>query len=154
MSVAGQVAEKHMYGELEATIGNTSDLDHIRRMLKMLISTRLLGDDVAVSLLDSYGHQEPRLSEKREQLINETISRASKTVEAILGLLPKDEWEKFVHRVLSLNKELVGDEARDELTNWFAQFPGLKEKAGGLIKAFLEGAPVPSRSEPEERHPM
>jgi cell division protease FtsH len=152
VSVAGQVAEKHMYGELEATIGNTSDLDHIRKMLKMLISTRLLGDDVAVSLLDSYGHQEPRLSEKREQLINETISRASQTVEAILDLLPKEEWEKFVQHVLTLNKELVGDEAQSELSAWFSQFPEIKEKARSLVSAFLLGAPIipPSENKTED----
>jgi ATP-dependent Zn protease len=137
VSVAGQVAERLRYGHLGATVGNTADLDSIRELLKLLISTGLLGDDVATSLIESSRSDEPELSDSQKQLMNRAYKRAIDTVESILGALSPEEWDKIVDECLALDKELVGDEAQAFLERHLGSNQALREKVQEALDAYL-----------------
>jgi len=132
VNVAGQVAERLRYGELGATIGNTADLESTRRLLKLLISTGLLGDDIAASLLEQKGE----LSENQKVLINQAYARAVQTVQSILGVLTNEEWDRIVDECLLLNRELVGDEAQAFLEKHLGSNEGLRMRVRQALDAY------------------
>ncbi len=149
VNVAGQVAERLRYGELGATVGNTADLESTRRLLKLLISTGLLGEDIATSLLEQRQGAEHELSTSQKLLINRAYARAVQTVQSILAALTNEEWDHIVDECLQLNKELVGDEAQAFLEKHL----GNNETLGARVRQALDayyGDPLgnnPSRSE-------
>lgn len=138
VSVAGQVAEELRYGELGATVGNTGDLDSSRDILRLLISTGLVGDDVAVSLLEARGRGNKMINDNQQRLINKAISRAKDTVEAILSAVSNDQWDAIVDELLALDKELVGDEAQAFLEKHLGGREDLRETARRALEGYYQ----------------
>jgi ATP-dependent Zn protease len=138
VSVAGQVAERLRYGHLGATIGNTADLNNIRGLLKVLISTGLLGDDVATSIDESSPKPEHELSDSHKELMNRAYKRAMATVESVLGALTNEEWDLIVDECLALKKELVGVEAQAFLEKHLGSNHALRTKIQEALDAYFK----------------
>jgi cell division protease FtsH len=136
VNVAGQVAERQRYGELGATVGNTADLESTRGLLKLLISTGLLGEDIATSLLDQRQGAEQELSESQKALMNRAYARAVQTVQSILAVLTNEEWDRIVDECLHLNKELIGDEAQAFLEKHLGSNEGLRTRVRQALDAY------------------
>jgi cell division protease FtsH len=136
VSVAGQVAEELRYGELGATVGNTGDLDSSRDILRLLISTGLVGDDVAVSLLEARGGGNKTINDNQQRLINKAIGRAKDTVESILSTVSNDQWDVIIDELLALDKELIGDEAQEFLEKHLGGREDLRETARRALEAY------------------
>jgi ATP-dependent Zn protease len=147
VNVAGQVAEKVRYGELGATVGNTSDLEQTRYLAKILITTGLVGDDVAESLLDENRHHTKGLSPNHQRLINRAVARAKEAVSEILEAKKTEEWDAIVNECMDLNQELIGDDAQNFLERNLGARPEFRDVVKRVLDRYYAD-PIGTSSDP------
>lgn len=110
LAVGGTVAEAKKYTESGRTLGNAQDLDQARRYLRQLISTGLLGDSLAQSLVE----RDPRtetLSDTHREVLDLGLNRAIETARKIIDKIDPEILENFIEAALGEKVELIGKDA-------------------------------------------
>jgi hypothetical protein len=138
IDVAGQMAEEKRFGSLGTSTGNAADLDVVRDACRALLSSGLVGDDIATSVRRSRGQSSPPpLTFVQEATVNTLIRRAKDAVRAIFAQLDQDRWEARVRTIMQQSGELVGDEAAAFMAEAISEEGDFVEHAKRVIEDYL-----------------